>query len=165
MCWVRGPSRSAGISLVAGSKATHTHGSCALSRKVVLRQLIQLEMPQVQVTEVDVDLLGVLTRPRQQQANRHLGMPEEQLSIREGQIEIDGNLKRLTGIRIIRGHKGFIPAAFPGSQNSLATASRQTFCGAGHDKYILIEDSIRLDSITETFFAKVQEPELAQAQA
>ena len=39
--------------------------------------------------EVDVHLLGVLTRPRQPVANRHFGMAEEPLSIRDGQTEID----------------------------------------------------------------------------
>jgi hypothetical protein len=49
-----------------------------LSRKVALGQLIELEMTQVQVTEeVGVDLLGVLTRPRQPETNRHFGMAEE----------------------------------------------------------------------------------------
>ncbi len=52
---------------------------------------IQLEMTQVQVTEeVGVNLLGVLARSRQPQTNRHLGMPEEEWSIRDGQTEIDG---------------------------------------------------------------------------
>jgi hypothetical protein len=43
-----------------------------LSRQVVLRQLIELELTQVQVTEeVGGHLLGVLTRPRQPKTNRH----------------------------------------------------------------------------------------------
>jgi hypothetical protein len=54
-------------------------------------QLIELQMTQVPVTEeMGVHLLGVLTRPRQPETHRHFGMAEEQLSIREGQTEIDG---------------------------------------------------------------------------
>ena len=53
-------------------------------------QLIQLEMPQVQVTEeVGMHLVGVLTRPRQPETNCYLGVTEEQLSICDSQAEID----------------------------------------------------------------------------
>ena len=47
-------------------------------------------MAEGQVTEeMGVHFLGVLSRPCQPETNRHLGMPEEQLSIGDGQTKID----------------------------------------------------------------------------
>ena len=92
MCRVRGPIwRDDFSGRIKGDPHPGTAGrSCALSRKMVLRQLIELEMTLVQVTEeVDADL-GGLARPRQPKTNRHFRMAEEQLSTRDGQTEIDG---------------------------------------------------------------------------
>ena len=76
---------------MAGSKATHTHRSWALSRKVILRQLIQLHMAQGQVLEeVRVDLFGVLARAGEPQAKRHLRLMEEQSGICNRQAQVDG---------------------------------------------------------------------------
>ena len=48
-------------------------------------------MAEGQVTEeMGLHFLGVLSRPCQPETNRHLGMPEEQLSIGDGQTKIDG---------------------------------------------------------------------------
>ena len=47
-------------------------------------------MAEGQVTEeMGMHFLGVLSRPCQPETNRHLGMPEEQLSIGDGQTKID----------------------------------------------------------------------------
>jgi hypothetical protein len=54
-------------------------------------EFIQLEMAEGQVLKkVGVHFLGMLTGAGQPEANRHFGVTEEQLSIGEGQSEIDG---------------------------------------------------------------------------